>query len=34
LYAVAAGKVSFTSKKVRGFDGALHLRKFVHVVNE
>lgn len=32
LYAVAAGTVKFTSKKVRGFDGQLHLRKFVHVL--
>jgi large subunit ribosomal protein L27 len=32
LFALAAGTVKFTSKKVRGFDGQLHLRKFVHVV--
>jgi len=32
LYAMATGSVKFTSKKVRGFDGSLHLRKFVHVV--
>lgn len=32
LYAVAEGTVKFTSKKVRGFDGQLHLRKFVHVL--
>jgi large subunit ribosomal protein L27 len=32
LYAVAVGLVKFTSKKVRGFDGQLHLRKFVHVL--
>jgi large subunit ribosomal protein L27 len=32
LYAVATGMVKFTSKKVRGFDGQLHLRKFVHVL--
>lgn len=31
LYAVANGTVKFTSKKVRGFDGQLHLRKFVHI---
>ncbi|OGE81117.1 MAG: 50S ribosomal protein L27 [Candidatus Doudnabacteria bacterium RIFCSPLOWO2_02_FULL_48_8] len=31
LYAVAAGAVKFTSKKVRGFDGELHKRKFVHI---
>ncbi|MBI4049293.1 MAG: 50S ribosomal protein L27 [Candidatus Doudnabacteria bacterium] len=31
LYAVADGVVKFTAKKVRGFDGQLHLRKFVHV---
>ena len=31
LYAVSVGKVKFTSKKVRGFDGSLHLRKFVHI---
>jgi large subunit ribosomal protein L27 len=33
LYAVADGVVKFTSKKMRGFDGSLHLRKFVHIVN-
>ncbi len=32
IYAVADGVVKFTSKKVRGFDGQLHLRKFVHVL--
>ncbi|OGE73859.1 MAG: 50S ribosomal protein L27 [Candidatus Doudnabacteria bacterium RIFCSPLOWO2_02_FULL_42_9] len=32
LYAVADGTVKFTSKKMRGFDGSLHLRKFVHIV--
>jgi large subunit ribosomal protein L27 len=31
LYAVASGVVKFTAKKVRGFDGNLHLRKFVHI---
>jgi large subunit ribosomal protein L27 len=31
LYAMTAGVVKFTSKKVKGFDGNLHLRKFVHV---
>lgn len=31
LFALSDGKVKFTSKKVRGFDGNLHLRKFVHV---
>jgi len=31
LFALADGTVKFTSKKVRGFDGNLHLRKFVHV---
>ena len=31
LYAVADGKIKFTSKKVRGFDGSLHHRRFVHV---
>lgn len=31
LYAVTVGKVKFTAKKVRGFDGELHLRKFVHI---
>jgi large subunit ribosomal protein L27 len=31
LYAMATGTVKFTAKKVRGFDGGLHLRKFVHV---
>ncbi|HYC79905.1 MAG TPA: 50S ribosomal protein L27 [Candidatus Binatia bacterium] len=33
LYAVATGVVKFTQKKVRGFDGQLHLRKFVHIVD-
>lgn len=32
LYAVATGTVKFTTKKVRGFDGQLHQRKFVHIV--
>lgn len=32
LYAVASGVVKFTTKKVRGFDGNLHARKFVHIV--
>lgn len=32
LYAVMNGMVKFTSKKVRGFDGNLHLRKFVHIL--
>ncbi len=32
IYAVATGTVKFTSKKVKGFDGSLHLRKFVHVL--
>lgn len=31
LYSVVSGVVAFTSKKVKGFDGQLHLRKFVHV---
>jgi len=31
LYAMASGVVKFTSKKVRGFDGELHLRKFVNI---
>ena len=31
LYAVAPGVVKFTAKKVRGFDGELHRRRFVHV---
>lgn len=34
LYAVSTGVVKFTSKKVKGFDGNLHLRKFVHVVSQ
>lgn len=33
IYAVEVGQVKFTHKKVRGFDGNLHLRKFVHVVS-
>lgn len=32
LYAVADGVVKFTTKKVRGFDGQLHQRKFVHIL--
>ncbi|MBI2607627.1 MAG: 50S ribosomal protein L27 [Candidatus Doudnabacteria bacterium] len=32
LYALSPGVVKFSKKKVRGFDGELHLRKFVHVV--
>jgi large subunit ribosomal protein L27 len=32
IYSVANGMVKFTSKKVRGFDGQLHQRKFVHVL--
>lgn len=32
LYAVSIGTVKFTAKKVRGFDGNLHRRKFVHVL--
>jgi len=32
LYSVATGVVKYTAKKVRGFDGELHLRKFVHVL--
>jgi large subunit ribosomal protein L27 len=32
LFALTIGTVKFTSKKVRGFDGSLHLRKFVHVL--
>lgn len=32
LFAVTPGTVKFTSKKVRGFDGNLHLRKFVSVL--
>ncbi len=31
LYAMVPGVVKFTSKKVKGFDGSLHLRKFVNV---
>lgn len=32
LYAVSPGVVKFTAKKVRGFDGNLHQRRFVHIV--
>ncbi|MBX4204597.1 MAG: 50S ribosomal protein L27 [Candidatus Doudnabacteria bacterium] len=32
LFALADGTVKFSSKKVRGFDGELHQRKFVHIV--
>ena len=31
LYALASGTVKFSSKKVKGFDGNLHLRRFVHI---
>jgi len=31
LFALRSGVVKFTSKKVRGFDGNLHLRRFVHI---
>ena len=34
IYAVSNGVVKFTSKKVRGFDGSLHQRRFVHVVSQ
>jgi len=34
LYAVSTGVVKFTSKKVKGYDGNLHLRKFVHVLGK
>ena len=34
LYAVSVGVVKFTAKKVRGFDGNLHHRRFVHVLAE
>ena len=33
LYAVVVGSVKFTAKKVRGFDGNLHQRRFVHVLS-
>jgi large subunit ribosomal protein L27 len=32
IYAMTPGTVKFTSKKVKGFDGELHLRRFVHVL--
>lgn len=32
LYAKIAGTVKFSHKKVKGFDGKLHNRKFVEVV--
>ena len=31
LYAMANGVVKYTAKKMRGFDGNLHQRRFVHV---
>jgi large subunit ribosomal protein L27 len=31
LYAVSVGVVKFTAKKVKGFDGNLHQRRFVNV---
>ncbi|MBI2355583.1 MAG: 50S ribosomal protein L27 [Candidatus Doudnabacteria bacterium] len=34
LYAMANGVVKFTQKKVRGFDGSLRLRKFIHVITK
>lgn len=34
LYALTTGVVKFSKKKVKGFDGSLHLRKFVHVTPE
>lgn len=34
LFALNEGVVKFSAKKVRGFDGNLHLRKFVHVVSK
>lgn len=34
LYAAAPGKVSFTSRKRRRFDGSLKLAKFVSVVTQ
>ena len=34
LYAMANGVVKFTSKKVKGFDGSLHQRRFVHVLTK
>ncbi|MEO8065678.1 MAG: 50S ribosomal protein L27 [Candidatus Doudnabacteria bacterium] len=33
LYSVGIGTVKFTAKKVRGFDGNLHQRRFVHVLS-
>lgn len=32
IYAVMVGVVKFTAKKVRGFDGNLHQRRFVHIL--
>lgn len=34
LFSVASGPVKYTSKKVRGFDGELHQRRFVHIVTK
>ncbi|MEJ0021114.1 MAG: 50S ribosomal protein L27 [Candidatus Doudnabacteria bacterium] len=34
LYAASIGTVKFTGKKVRGFDGNLHHRRFVHVISK
>ena len=34
LFAMAPGTIKFTSKKVKGFDGNLHQRKFVHILPE
>lgn len=34
IYAMANGAVKFTSKKIRGFDGELHERRFVHVLTK
>ncbi len=34
LYAVTKGKISFTAKKVKKFDGRLVKRTFVNVISE
>ncbi|MBI5134746.1 50S ribosomal protein L27 [Candidatus Uhrbacteria bacterium] len=34
LFATATGKVKFTNRRVRNFDGNLSQRTFVHVISE
>jgi large subunit ribosomal protein L27 len=34
LYSLTVGTVKFSAKKVRGFDGKLHKRKFVNILKK